>query len=141
MCIRDSSVSEFIKNEHPQIIATILVHLESDQAAEIIGHFPERLRQDVMLRIATLDGVKPIALRELNEVMTKLLTGNENIKKQSMGGIKVAADIMNFMGGESEASPVSYTHLDVYKRQGQEYQALVTAKASDGCLLYTSRCV
>ena len=98
------SVSEFIKNEHPQIIATILVHLESDQAAEIIGHFPERLRQDVMLRIATLDGVKPIALRELNEVMTKLLTGNENIKKQSMGGIKVAADIMNFMGGESEAS-------------------------------------
>ena len=63
----------------------------------------DRLRQDVMLRIATLDGVKPIALRELNEVMTKLLTGNENLKKQSMGGIKVAAEIMNFMGGEKEA--------------------------------------
>ena len=57
-----------------------------------------------MLRIATLDGVKPIALRELNDVMTKLLTGNENIKKQTMGGIKVAADIMNFMSGENEAS-------------------------------------
>lgn len=49
------TVAEFIKNEHPQIIATILVHLEPDQASEIIGHFPERMRQDVMLRIATLD--------------------------------------------------------------------------------------
>ncbi|MDD2933045.1 MAG: flagellar motor switch protein FliG [Methylotenera sp.] len=97
------TVAEFIKNEHPQIIATILVHLEPDQASEIIGHFPERMRQDVMLRIATLDGVKPVALRELNDVMTKLLTGNENIKKQTMGGIKVAAEIMNFMNGDNEA--------------------------------------
>jgi flagellar motor switch protein FliG len=98
------TVCDFIKNEHPQIIATILVHLEPDQASEIIGYFPDRLRQDVMLRIATLDGVKPIALRELNEVMTKLLTGNENLKKQTMGGIKVAAEIMNFMSGENEAT-------------------------------------
>jgi flagellar motor switch protein FliG len=97
------TVSDFIKNEHPQIIATILVHLEPDQASEIIGYFPDRLRQDVMLRIATLDGVKPIALRELNDVMTKLLTGNENLKKQTMGGIKVAANIMNFMSGDNEA--------------------------------------
>ncbi len=97
------TVAEFIKNEHPQIIATILVHLESDHAAEIIKCFTDRLRQDVMLRIATLDGVKPIALKELNEVMTKLLTGNDNIKKQSMGGIKVAAEIMNFMNGDTEA--------------------------------------
>ncbi len=98
------SVADLIKNEHPQIVATILVHLEADQAAEVVGHFTERLRQDVMLRIATLDGVKPIALRELNDVMGKLLTGNENIKKQNMGGIKVAAEIMNYMGGEKEAS-------------------------------------
>ena len=97
------TVAEFIKNEHPQIIATILVHLDADQAAEIINCFTDRLRQDVMLRIATLDGVKPIALKELNDVMTKLLTGNENLKKQSMGGIQVAAEIMNFMNGETEA--------------------------------------
>ena len=97
-------VAEFIKNEHPQIIATILVHLDPDQASAVIGQFTDRLRQDVMLRIATLDGVKPIALRELNDVMTKLLTGNDNIKKQTMGGLKVAAEIMNFMSGENEAS-------------------------------------
>jgi len=98
------TVSEFIKNEHPQIIATILVHLEPDQAAAIIGCFTDRMRQDVMLRIATLDGVKPIALRELNDVMTKLLTGNENLKKQTMGGVKVTANIMNYMSGDNEVS-------------------------------------
>jgi len=98
------TVSEFIKNEHPQIIATILVHLEPDQAAAIIGCFTDRMRQDVMLRIATLDGVKPIALRELNDVMTKLLTGNENLKKQTMGGVKVTANIMNYMSGDNEIS-------------------------------------
>jgi flagellar motor switch protein FliG len=75
------SVAELIKNEHPQIVATILVHLESDQACEILNQFTERLRNDVILRIATLDGIQPAALRELNDVLTKLLTGKENLRK------------------------------------------------------------
>jgi flagellar motor switch protein FliG len=96
------SVAELIRNEHPQIIATILVHLERDQACEILGHFTDRLRNDVVLRIATLDGVQPAALRELNDVLTKLLSGNENIKKSTLGGIRAAAEILNFMSGEQE---------------------------------------
>jgi flagellar motor switch protein FliG len=98
------SVADLIKNEHPQIIATILVHLESDQACEILNHFSERLRNDVVLRIATLDGIQPTALRELNDVLTKLLTGNESLKKKSIGGVRAAAEILNFMSGENEAS-------------------------------------
>ncbi len=98
------TVAEFIKNEHPQIIATILVHLERDQASEVLSHFSERLRHDVMLRIATLDGVKPAALKELNDVLTKLLSGNENLKKKNLGGVKAAAEIMNYISGEQETS-------------------------------------
>lgn len=98
------SVSELIRNEHPQIIATILVHLERYHACEVLGYFTERLRNDVMLRIATLDGVQPAALRELNDVLTKLLTGNEVLKKKQMGGVRTAAEIMNFFGGEHESS-------------------------------------
>ncbi|MEB0139856.1 MULTISPECIES: flagellar motor switch protein FliG [unclassified Undibacterium] len=98
------SVAELIKNEHPQIVATILVHLESDQACEILNNFSERLRNDVVLRIATLDGIQPTALRELNDVLTKLLTGNESLKKKSIGGVRAAAEILNFMSGENEAS-------------------------------------
>ncbi len=98
------TVAELIMNEHPQIIATILVHLDADHASSILGFFTERLRQDAMLRIATLDGVQPTALKELNDVLAKLMSGNENLKKQSMGGIKVAAEIMNYMNGETEAA-------------------------------------
>ena len=99
------SVAELVLNEHPQIIATILVHLERDQAAEILTNFSERLRNDVLLRIATLDGVQPTALRELNDVLTKLLSGSENnIKKQPMGGTRTAADILNFLNGAVETS-------------------------------------
>lgn len=97
------SVADFIKNEHPQIIATILSHLEPDQSAEILGHFTERLRQDVILRIATLDSIKPTALRELNEGMLKMLAGNDNLKRQTIGGVKTAAEIMNYISGEHEA--------------------------------------
>ena len=98
------SVADLIRNEHPQIIATILVHLERYHACEVINHFTERLRNDVVLRIATLDGVQPAALRELNEVLTKLLTGNESLKKKPMGGVRAAAEILNFLSGENEAS-------------------------------------
>ncbi len=92
-----ASVAELIRNEHPQVIATILVHLDRDQAGEVIGHLPERLRSDVILRIATLDGVQPAAIKELNEVLAKLLTGNASLRKTAMGGVRAAAEILNFM--------------------------------------------
>jgi flagellar motor switch protein FliG len=108
-----SSVAELIKNEHPQIIATILVHLDYDQASEILGQFVERLRNDVMMRIATLDGIQPHALRELNDVLTKLLSGGDHIKKATGGGIKTAAEILNYMGGAAESGVIgSIKELD-----------------------------
>jgi flagellar motor switch protein FliG len=102
------SVADLIQNEHPQTIATILVHLDRDQACEVLRCFTERLRNDVMLRIATLSGVQPAALRELNDVLSKLLSGSDVMKKQAMGGTRVAADILNFMTGEQESSAMEY---------------------------------
>ena len=97
-----ASVAELIKNEHPQIIASILVHLESDHAADIIRHFLDRVRNDVMLRIATLDGIQPNALRELNDVLSKMLAGSDNIKKSALGGVHAAANILNYLGTTAE---------------------------------------
>ncbi|WP_246796221.1 flagellar motor switch protein FliG [Burkholderia perseverans] len=99
-----AAVAELIKNEHPQIIATILVHLDRDQASEIASCFTERLRNDVLLRIATLDGIQPAALRELDEVLTTLLSGSDNLKRSPMGGIRTAAEILNFMTSTHEES-------------------------------------
>jgi flagellar motor switch protein FliG len=100
------SVAELIRNEHPQIIATILVHLDRDQAAEILGLMTDRVRNDVMLRIATLEGIQPTALRELNDVLNKLLSGSSNLKKRPMGGVRAAAEILNFLGSNIEGPVV-----------------------------------
>ncbi|MDP2695238.1 MAG: flagellar motor switch protein FliG [Gallionella sp.] len=97
------AVAEMIGNEHPQIIATILVHLEPDQAADILKMLTERTRNDVLLRISTLDGVQPVALRELNDVLGKLMAGGGTGKKNLQGGVTTAAEILNFMGGTLEA--------------------------------------
>ncbi len=97
------AVAEMIGNEHPQIIATILVHLEADQAASVMKMFTERTRNDVLLRISTLDGVQPVALRELNDVLSKLMSGGQTGKKTLKGGVATAAEILNFMGGALEA--------------------------------------
>jgi flagellar motor switch protein FliG len=97
-----ASIAELVSNEHPQIIATIMVHLEPDQAASVLGLLNERARNDVMLRIATLDSVQPVALHELNDVLTKLLSGNAVTKKTIKGGVRTAAEILNFIGSTQE---------------------------------------
>ena len=107
------AVADLIRNEHPQIIATVLVHLERYHASEVLTHFTQRTRDDVMLRIATLDGVQPAAINELDAVLTKLLTGNDNLRKKAMGGIRTTAEIMNFMNGEVETSVMeNLKHFD-----------------------------
>ena len=101
-----ATAADLIKNEHPQIIATILVHLEYDQAGEILKHFTDRLRNDVVLRIATLDGVQPSALKELNDALSRTLSGASTVKKAAMGGVRHAADILNFVGAAAETAVI-----------------------------------
>ncbi|KQY86498.1 MULTISPECIES: flagellar motor switch protein FliG [Roseateles] len=103
-----ASVAELLRNEHPQIIAAILAHLDFDQTASVLKMFPERGRNEVLIRIATLDGIQPTALKDLNEVMSQILAGGERMKKSSLGGAKTAAEIINMMGSSVEASVLDY---------------------------------
>ncbi|SAJ83429.1 flagellar motor switch protein FliG [Klebsiella aerogenes] len=99
------SAADLIRDEHPQIIATILVHLKRGQAADILAQFDERLRNDVMLRIATFGGVQPAALAELTEVLNNLLDG-QNLKRSKMGGVRTAAEIINLMKTQQEEAVI-----------------------------------
>ena len=103
-----TSVAELLRNEHPQIVAAILVHLEFDQASDVLKLFTERQRNEVMVRIATLDGIQPLALRDLNEVMSKVLAGGERSRKSSLGGVKTAAEILNMLGSAVETSVLDF---------------------------------
>ncbi len=100
------SVAELLRNEHPQILAAILVHLDFDQTAGVLKNFTERTRNEVMLRIATLEGIQPTALKDLNEVLYKVLAGGDKIRKTSLGGVKTAAEIINLMGSAVETGVI-----------------------------------
>jgi len=102
------SVAELLRNEHPQIVAAILVHLDPDQASSVLKVFTERHRNEVMVRIATLDGIQPAALKDLNEVLSRVLAGGTQVRKSSLGGVKPAAEIINLMGSSLETSVLDY---------------------------------
>lgn len=103
-----TAVGEMLRHEHPQIVAAILVHLEFEQAAAVLKFLPERQRNEVLMRIATLDGIQPAALKDLNEVMSRVLSGGERGRKSSLGGVKTAAEIINMLGSSVETAVLDY---------------------------------
>jgi flagellar motor switch protein FliG len=94
------SVAEIVRNEHPQIISIVLSYLDPDQAAEVLNFLPDTMRSDLMIRVATMDGVRPSALSELDDMIEKSFAGASSSKTSTMGGPKVAAAIMNLIKGE-----------------------------------------
>ncbi|WP_166371920.1 flagellar motor switch protein FliG [Psychromonas sp. SA13A] len=90
-------VASIIQNEHPQIQTIVLSYLDPEQSAQILTQFPEKIRLDLMMRIADLEEVQPAALQELNEIMEKQFAGQAGAQAAKMGGTKAAADIMNYL--------------------------------------------
>ena len=97
------AVAEIIRLEHPQIIAIVLAYLDSDHAAEVLALLPERTRPDIIMRIASLDGIQPQALIELDTILEKQFSGTSNVKSSSVGGLKTAANILNFLESSAES--------------------------------------
>lgn len=118
------AVAELVRLEHPQIISIILAYLEPEQAAEVLAILPERLRIDVTMRIASLDGIPPAALHELNSIMEKQFTGQNNVKSSSVGGLKSAANILNFVDTSVE-SDIMDNIKELDAELGQKIQDLM----------------
>lgn len=104
------AVADVVRLEHPQIIAIVLAYLEADQAAEVLTLLPERIRPNILLRIATLEGINPIALQELNDIMEKQFSGKTSVKSSGIGGIKTTANILNFIDSTMESQIMENIH-------------------------------
>ena len=89
------AIAEMVRLEHPQIVSIILAYLEPQQSAEVLASLPENARSEILLRVATLDGVQPLALQELDLIMERQFTGNSSSRTSTLGGPKVAANIIN----------------------------------------------
>ena len=115
------SVAELIRLEHPQIIAIVLAYLEADNAAEVLSSLPERLQPEVLMRLATLDGIPPSAFQELDEVLERQFAGSDNVKSSMVGGIRAAAEILNLVDGATEQL-VLKTVSEADENLGQQIQ-------------------
>ena len=89
------AVAEMMRSEHPQIVAIVLAYLDADHAATVLANLPENQRADIVMRIASLDAIQPLALAELDGALEKMLAGNANATTSVFGGPKVAANIIN----------------------------------------------
>ncbi|MFN3680421.1 MAG: flagellar motor switch protein FliG [Nitrospira sp.] len=93
-----------LKAEHPQTVAVIVAHLESDQASQVLAALPESLRDDVALRLATMEDVQPEMLQELSDTLQETLLTSQGRRAQSIGGAEVVADILARMDKATESS-------------------------------------
>ncbi len=98
------SIAEMIRMEHPQIIAIVVSYLDTDHAAEVLSFLPDRVRTEVIMRIASLETIHPTALQELDEVLERQFAGNNTTKSSVVGGLKRAADIMNLFDSSTESA-------------------------------------
>ncbi len=101
-------IVEIIRDEHPQVKAIVLSSLEPDHAASVLALLPERTRPDIVLRIATLDSVQPEALMELNRTLETQVSGTRAVQTAAMGGLKRAADVLNFVDSSAEAEIMEF---------------------------------
>lgn len=99
-------VADILRLEHPQIIALTIAHLEPEQSSHVLMHFPQRLKSDVLLRVATMENIAPGAMRELEDVLKAQLSSSASasMRTRFVGGTKMAAEILNQMDAATEGA-------------------------------------
>ncbi|HBF07116.1 MAG TPA: flagellar motor switch protein FliG [Gammaproteobacteria bacterium] len=119
------AISDLIRFEHPQIQAIVIAYLDPDQAAEVLSNLDERVRLDIILRIASIESVQPQALQELNNILEKQFASSANSSATAhLGGIKCTADIMNFLDTATESQLIESLR-EVDEDLAQEIQDLM----------------
>lgn len=91
------AIAEIVRLEHPQVLAIIISYLDADLAAKVLAELPSWLQADVLLRVAQLDGVQPVALGKLDEMIEKQIAHKGGSVSANLGGPKSAAGILNYM--------------------------------------------
>ena len=98
----------FLQKEHPQTISLILAHLMPDQTADVLADFPEKLRQDVAFRIATLGKISPALLAEVEAVVDSLAETVISQDLSELGGSHSVAEILNKANKNTEKTILEF---------------------------------
>jgi flagellar motor switch protein FliG len=88
-------ISDLIKDEHPQTIAIILLHLKTTIASDVIANLPDDIKTDVSMRVVTLEKVNADIVEEVNEVFKEILKNKKRSITNICGGVDRLAEILN----------------------------------------------
>ena len=88
-------ISDLIKDEHPQTIAIILLHLKTTIASDVIANLPDDIKTDVSMRVVTLEKVNADIVEEVNEVFKEILKNKKRSITNLCGGVDRLAEILN----------------------------------------------
>jgi flagellar motor switch protein FliG len=89
------TLAEFLVEEHPQTIALIVAHMDADKQIAMIKHFPDSMRPEIILRMASLDYVSPEKVEELDEVLKEELKSKMGKGRANLGGVPAVAELIN----------------------------------------------
>ena len=96
------TLTNFIRNEHPQTIALILAHLDPAKCGEVMKLLPEALHTEIILRIANLDAVAPEIIDEVDDVLRNEIQALGSISSQKIGGVEPIAEMLNLIDKATE---------------------------------------
>jgi len=88
-------IYDLIKDEQPQTIAIILVHLETKVASDVIAKLPDEIKTEVAVRVVNLDKVTSTIVDEVNEILKDILKNKKNSIANVTGGVDRLAEILN----------------------------------------------
>jgi flagellar motor switch protein FliG len=89
------TLAEFLVDEHPQTIALIIAHMDTDKQIQMIKTLPDNLRPEIITRMATLEYISPEKIDELDEVLKRDLGGKAAGSRNQFGGVPVIAELIN----------------------------------------------
>ncbi len=99
-----TQLSKFIQNEHPQTIALVLAHLNPPQAASLINSLPEKLRGDVVLRMASLEQISPEIISKITSNLSQRLQSLGDVSRESYGGLRAVAELINRLDSDTSVA-------------------------------------
>ncbi|MCX6135333.1 MAG: flagellar motor switch protein FliG [Ignavibacteriales bacterium] len=104
-------LASFLQKEHPQTIALVLSNLSGDQTAGVLAEFPDDLRNEVVLRIATLGKVSPTLLTEIEDVLSEVAEAEISQNMSTVGGTKSVANVLNKINNATAKGILEFIEL------------------------------
>ncbi|MEO1729519.1 MAG: FliG C-terminal domain-containing protein [Pseudomonadota bacterium] len=95
-----SVVVKLVEDEHPQVIAALLLMLDPEPAAEVLSALPGETQSAVVVRVAKMSAVSTQAMGMIDSLLSQRIGANFGASALALGGPREAANLINMSEGD-----------------------------------------